>query len=443
MEKSTLSKRGEEASRGTPRVDLDVFFEASQNTYDPNRNPGGAFLLNMAENRHCWKMLRDQIRKNCSSRDIPDWVAGYTAVGGAPMVRQSIAHFLEVFITKCPVDPNRLALSAGATSVIEMTAFILGNPGEIVVFPAPAYPVYKQDVGSLAGLRRLDLPTHDSLIDIQTGPHITNKMLDDIWVDIRKAGGTWSMLVLTQPDNPTGLIYSPEDLRRIAAWCIEQQVHLVVNEIYALSLVNVNHPELVQDYMGESTFFSFARIMEELPSDYLHYWYAFSKDFGISGFRVGMLYSFNEDLLKAYNNLALGRCVSNHTQWILQWIIADHDFVQKYVEANQKHLTASYLLVIRTLRKLRIPYVPARGSLFVWADFSAYLKKGEPEEQIWMDIYRSTGILLTPGSGFGHNYEGAFRIVHTLVNHEDMMIAMKKLENFLVDRNVAKPTGDR
>jgi len=437
MDTSTLSIRGVNATKATPRVDLDVFFEASQNPYDAQSNPEGSFLLNMAENRHCWNLLRDRIQKISTEEQIPAWVAGYTAVTGAPEVRASVAHFMETFLTGVPIDSEHLALSAGATSVIEMTSFILGNPGDKVVFPAPAYPVYKQDVGNLAGQERYDLQTHTDIEGLRAGIELSDHLLQATYDDFQEKGHRWSILVLTQPDNPTGILYAGKDLVRIAQWCMARKVHLIVNEIYGLSMIDVNHPELCSDYSDIQPFVSFAQIMAELDSDYLHLWYAFSKDFGISGFRMGVLYTLNQELLRAYGNLALGRCVSNHTQWILQQILSDHDFVQKYIETNQRRITASYLSVIKTLRRIQIPYVPARGSLFVWADFSAHLSSEEDAEyKLWMEIYAGTGILLTPGAGFGHNYQGAFRIVHSLVSLQAMDIAMLKLERFLSSRNV-------
>ncbi|NND05853.1 MAG: aminotransferase class I/II-fold pyridoxal phosphate-dependent enzyme [Saprospiraceae bacterium] len=436
MKNSTLSIRGSKASKGTPRVDLDVFFEASQNTFDARLNPNGAFLLNMAENHHCWHLLRDRLQTISCETQIPDWVAGYTAVTGAPEVRNSIATFLETFLTQVNLDPEHLAISAGATSVIEMTAFILGNPNDVVVFPAPAYPVYKADIGNLAGLERFDLQTHVDLMELSEAK-ISTSMLDNLYDDLQQQGRNWSMLVLTQPDNPTGIIFSSGDLRRIAKWCIDHKVHLVVNEIYGLSLIDITHPELKEDYADLIQFDSFAKVMAELKSDFLHHWYAFSKDFGISGFRIGVLYSMNQGLLKAYSNLALGRCVSNHTQWLLQQVLDDQEFLHTYIETNQQQLTSSYLLVVRTLRKLEIPYVPAKGSLFVWADLSSLLpKRDNAEYELWMDIYQSTGILLTPGSSFGHTYPGAFRIVHSLVSPAAMAVAMKKLEDYVLTKSV-------
>lgn len=99
--------------------------------------------------------------------------------------------------------------------------------------------------------------------------------------------------------------------------------------------------------------------------------------------------------------------VSNYAQWIFQKVLEDHDFVDKYIQINQTLLTESYLVAVKTFRKLNIPYVPAAGSLFVWIDLSEFLSEQsqEAENQFWLELYQETGILLTPGEGFGHSKE--------------------------------------
>ena len=108
--------------------------------------------------------------------------------------------------------------------------------------------------------------------------------------------------------------------------------------------------------MTPTPYRSFGSIMVNKQSPYLHLWYSFSKDFGISGFRVGMVHSYNEDFLKAYGNINLTHSVSNLTQWVLQSILEDQDFTEKYIARNQQLLTDSYAVVATSLRKMGIPY---------------------------------------------------------------------------------------
>jgi aspartate/methionine/tyrosine aminotransferase len=401
--------------------------------YHPESNPDGALPLNVAENRLSWHELKERIEEITATHPIPDWVAGYTARCGAPTFREAVACFLAQHLTKCPVNPDHLAVSAGATSVIEMTSFILADSGDLAVIPAPAYPVYTQDLGNLSGVQRYDLVTHHEPAEIAEGPLLTVDHLQEARREIVAQGKRFRMLILTTPDNPTGGIYTEGQLDSISDWCIDAEVHLIVNEIYGLSLIDTSRPALESDYSEARSFRSFANIMAQKQSEFLHLWYAFSKDLGISGFRVGLVHSLNKRLLQAYENLNLTHAISNHTQWVLQLLLSDVEFMTGYVARNQERLTDAYATVVESLRGLGIPYVPSRGSHFVWADFSAFLARdsAEAELEFWRRLFESTGILLTPGVGFGHSKAGMFRIVFPCVSKEGLNLAMDRLAGFV------------
>lgn len=436
MNKS-LSSRGNRASKTVLRTDMDMFFEAVDNQYDKEKNPTGAFPLNVAENRLTWNILSAKIKEITTEKDIPEWVAGYTSGQGHPSFRASVARFLTRFLTKCPMDENKFAFSAGATSVIEMTALVLGDPGDVMAFCAPSYPVYKQDIGNIAELERYDIITHHDISDLQNGLILEISHLEAAKKDIESQGKRFKAFVLTTPDNPTGGIYSYEKLWEVSSWCIENEVHLIVNEIYGLSLIDTSHPAIRSDYSTSNHFASFAQIMEVRQNDYLHLWYAFSKDFGVSGFRVGLVYSHNDIFIKAYENLNYSHLVSNYTQWILEEVLNDHAFVKSYIETNQKTLTEAYIIVVNALKSVDISYVPSYGSLFIWLDLSAFLKKEtiKAEQKFWLKLYKKTGVLLTPGDGFGHTKRGLFRMVYPFIPLEELEVAMKRFTKFLKKRS--------
>jgi aspartate/methionine/tyrosine aminotransferase len=433
MNTSALSSRGKRAADTRLRVDYDLFQEAVENLYSPIDNPNGALPLNVAENRLNWPELKAKIEAITATHEIPAWVPGYTSHRGAPEFREAAASFLTEQLTGCPIDAEHLGVSAGATSVIEMTSFILAESGDVAVIPAPSYPVYRQDLGNLSGVERYDLVTHHELSEIRNGPVLTIDDLERARRDIVEAGRRFRMLILTTPDNPTGGIYSERQLSGVADWCIEEGVHLVVNEIYGLSLIDTTHKVLIQDYPHELTFSSFANLMAEKKSDLLHMWYAVSKDLGISGFRVGFLYSQNAALLEAYTNLNLTHSVSNHTQWILQLLLTDSAFMTPFLARNRERLTESYAVVVSFLRRLGIPYVPSRGSHFVWIDLSDLMTddSGTAEMDLWRELFYTTGVLLTPGAGFGHTKKGLFRVVYPCVSKAELTVAMDRLAEFV------------
>ncbi len=412
------------------RPDFEIFFEAIQNLYDKEENPNGTFPLNVAENKLMWAVMKEKIESITKNKEIPDWVSNYTSALGSPSFRVVLAHFMTKHLTKCPMDPHKMGVSAGATAVIEMTSLLLGEKGDVVVFPAPCYPVYRQDIGNKSELERYDLVTHHNLETIVDEPNLSIEDLDQTLKKLQSQNKRFRMLVLTNPDNPTGGLYSIQKIEKIANWCILHGIHLIVNEIYGLSIIDTKHSEIAADYKTDRPFISFATVMHEKQSDFLHLWYSLSKDFGVSGFRIGLVYSHNEDFIKAYNNYNAPNMASNYAQWIMEEVLKDDTFVKSYIKENQKLLTESYILVVKSLKKLDIPYVPSRGSLFVWADFSKYLVENTQaaENAFWMKIYKNTGILLTPGEGFGHTKFGQFRVVYPSVCIDDLAVALGRLE---------------
>ncbi len=432
----TLSHRGNAAATQPLRADLDAFYEAMEDLYHAQDNANGKFTLTIAENALCWPELRDKIRALQAEHEPPDWVPSYTAILGAPELRAAAADFLKRHLAGTDLDPERLGVAAGAAAIIEMTALLLGDPGDVAVIPGPAYMAYTPDIGAKAGLERYDLhhePTENtpkSRFHVPTYFQHTTADLDRAYAAL---GNRFRMLILTQPNNPSGQVFTESQLLSFADWCDARKIHLVVNEIYALSLINQDHPDLVDDYGERRWFTSVLRLLETRKSPYLHWWYSFSKDFGISGFRLGMIYSHNEQLLKAWGNMGAPSMASNHSQWLIQRMLEDQDWVRQYITMNAQRLTESYALVIRTLRAHNIAYAPAAGSLFVWFDLSRYLtaSTAKAEMELWQRVYDETGILLTSPVGQGSPDQGWYRMVFSCVSYADLEVAMERLSVFL------------
>jgi len=432
----SLSSRGAHAAASPLRIDYDALRETERDRYHPTENPQGKIPLNIAKNRLSWLDLRARIESIAGSESIPDWVPSYTAAGGAPAFRKALAHFMGTHLTGCSIEPDEVVVSPGATGVIEMTAFVLAEEGDVAVIPAPCYPVYTKDLGNFSKIERYDLVTHHEISELADGPLLTVDDLERAWEDITDSGRRFRLLILTSPDNPTGGIYDVDRLKLIADWCIAHQVHLIVNEIYGLSIIDTGHPDIRDDYVSQMAFSSFAQVMKSRQSEYLHLWYSLSKDLGISGFRVGILWTLNKRALEAYENLNLTHSLSNHTQWVLSRVLTEDEFITEFITRNQQRLTDSYALAARSFRDMGVPYVPARGSLFLWVDLSEFLEEDSEsgEMSLWRRLFDETGVLLTPGVGFGHTKHGMFRVVYPCVQYEELEVAMIRLASYVENR---------
>ena len=427
LQNPSLSSRGNILANNPARIDFEIFMEASQNLYCPDTNPKGAFPLNVAENHLSDSIIKDQLTAIIRENEIPAWVLSYTDLLGNEDVRTAIARFMEEHLCKCPISPDTIGLSAGASATIEVSSFVLANPGDVVVIPAPSYPMYTNDLGLKSEMERYDLQTHYELSEIGTKAPVNIELLEKALADLNAQSKRFRILLITTPDNPTGCMYTEAELRALAQWCMEHEIHLVVNEIYGLSLIDTGEEN--------GLYSSFAKIMYEEKSDYLHLWYAFSKDFAMSGLRVGVVHSLNEPFMKAFGNVNVPHMVSNLTQWTIAELLKNSDFISEYILENKIRIKQSYQLVAETLEKIGLPYLQSKGSFFIWADFSRFLKEDQDEEQLWLDIYKHTGVLFTPGMGFQHQKKGLFRIVFTAIPFAHLKVAMDRLGDYLISRD--------
>ena len=293
--------------------------------------------------------------------------------------------------------------------------------------------MYTNDFGIKAGISRYDLQTHDNLQEIGTKAPVTTDLLERAWATLKAEGRCFKILLISSPDNPTGCRYEEDQLRALARWCIEHQVHMIVNEIYGLSLIDTTHRDHPSSAHGQDEYVSFAKIMEEFASDYLHLWYAFSKDFGMSGLRCGVVHSLNKGFIAGLENINVPHMVSNMSQWMIKEMLSDDEFIKNYIEHNKKQITRSYQWVVAALKLLDVPFIPSRGGIFVWIDLSSYLDadSDEAETALWMNIYKQTGVLLTPGLEFKHSKKGLFRMVYTAVSFDHLKVAVERLSAYL------------
>lgn len=419
-----LSERGRTKAGQPLRSDLELFERASKNAYGPE-NTDGCITLCIAENLLQWERIRDRFRRIAATHPWPDWVAAYAPLPGHPDFLEAVASFVTRHIAGRALDAHCFCASAGATSVVEISALCLAEKDAYAVFPAPAYQAYTPDIESKAGVNRYDI-TDYAPEDFNGDYHPLG--IDQLDAAHAELGDRFRMLVVTQPDNPTGAIYSARQLRDFADWCEDRRIHLIVNEIYALSQFDRGR----EGIDNEAVYTSFLPLIEKRDSPYLHWWYSFSKDFGISGMRVGLLYSRNDEFREAYANFNAPHQVSTITQWLLSELLYDHRWVSDFQRANQQLLTDAYLSVTKVLDELDIPYTPARGSLFVWADFSRYLGDDpDADEAFWREVFDRTGVLLTAPEGMGALRPGWLRIVYSCVPSEALREAMERLRGYL------------
>lgn len=239
--------------------------------------------------------------------------------------------------------------------------------------------------------------------------------------DLFQQGKRVRVLLLTNPNDPLGVIYKPDIMRAAVEWARGRRIHTIVDEIYALSV----HKSLDQG----GNFQSIISVLNNHLENNVHFLWGISKDFGATGFRFAILYTQNEQLLRTLANLNIFAGVPNPMQMIVSEILLDDMFVDAFLEQSRCHLVSSYSICVHKLEEMVIPFVPAEAGLFVYVDFSSLLPEQtiDGESKFASLIQRVARVVMTPGQSQKDSKPGMFRLCYAWVSPEVLSIAMERL----------------
>jgi aspartate/methionine/tyrosine aminotransferase len=387
----SLSRRAQRMVTGGAMPEYLVrHFEGSASLYHPDDNPDGYIGLCVAENT----LVSEIVAERMSLVDeIPPSVLGYDAMTGSRRFRERLGRFMGRTFLGREFPPEQISVLAGAGSVLEILFHALADPGDGVLVPTPSYAGFWMDLGLRN--RLAVVPVHTSADD---GFRLTPELLDRA---VEASDRPVRALLFTTPDNPLGRVYSADEIRAVVSWAGGRGLHVVVDEIYALSV------------FGERAFTSVATLRPGL-GDNVHIVWAFSKDFGASGLRCGVLVSENEAVHAAVDALAYWACCSGHTQFLLGELVSDDTWVGSYLEAMRGLLGDAYRRVSGALETCGIAFVPAEAGFFVLLDLRSCLASPtwQAEHELWTGILDGAGVNLTPGAACHVGEPGFFRLCY-------------------------------
>ncbi|MEK6718729.1 MAG: pyridoxal phosphate-dependent aminotransferase [candidate division NC10 bacterium] len=306
---------------------------------------------------------------------------GYTHYGptpGLPELREAIArHVSET--RGIPVQPDQVVVTPGAKPIMFFTILALVNPGDEVILPDPGFPIYASVVRFAGGV-----PVPIPLMEQR-----------DFGFDLdefeRRAGPQTKLIILNSPQNPTGGVLSPTDLRRIAAVAQRHRIPILSDEVYR------------RFSYGESP-----HSIASLPgmADLTILLDGFSKAYAMTGWRLG--YGVMPvPLAEAVSRLMVNSnsCTASFTQVAgVAALEGDQRDSLAMVEAFRRRRD----LVVAGLNA--IPGVSCRtpaGAFYAFPNVTAF---GRPAQVIADHLLQDAGVAVLAGTGFGQYGEGYLRL---------------------------------
>ncbi|MGY5860581.1 MAG: pyridoxal phosphate-dependent aminotransferase [Candidatus Thorarchaeota archaeon] len=276
------------------------------------------------------------------------------------------------------VNPlNELVITAGANNAFAGAILTLLEPNENVIMPSPYFFNSAMAI-KLAGGKVVEVPTGH---DFQPDPADIEKAID----------AKTRAIFLVSPNNPTGAVYKKETIDKIVDLCIQHDIVLISDETYSrMVFEGVSHysPRLRRD-----------------AADRVITLGSFSKDFGMSGWRVGFIVGpkeFTDEFLKVQDTVSI--CAPTAGQLLALDILKNGlDAIEEEIERLNLLRDLAYLR-IREIDQLEVNRT--EGTFYMFPK----VKGCTDSRALAMDILQSTGTLVLPGVIFGTPGEGHIRI---------------------------------
>jgi aspartate aminotransferase len=308
-------------------------------------------------------------------------VGKYTEVGGILPLRKAIAAELSA-VHKMSIEPDQILVSTGAKHSLYNIFMALLDPGDEVLIPAPYWVSYP-DMVMLAGGRPVILET---------------KAEDDFAVTAEQVAAACSgrtrAIVLNNPSNPTGAVYTRAQIEALAKVVVEKDLLVISDDIYR------------QLVYGDAEYVSIASISPEVAKRCVLV-DGVSKTYAMTGWRIGYT-AGPQPLIKAMSKIQ-GQSTSNPTHISQIATLAALTGPQDCVATMRKAFDERRLEMVKLLRA--IPGVSCRepkGAFYAFPDVSAYVGKKTPEGAILDDdvqlcdwLVEVGKVAVVPGSGFG------------------------------------------
>lgn len=315
--------------------------------------------------------------QEAATKSIEDGSASfYTASSGLPALKKAIIQHIETFYGYT-LAPNQVVAGTGAKFILYAFFQAVLDPGDEVLIPTPYWVSYQDQIKMSDG-QPVFIESSEA-----NDFKITVDQLEAALTDKTK------ILLLNSPSNPTGMIYSVEELEAIGNWAVAKGILILADDIYGRLVYNGNR------------FTPISSLSEAIRQQTIVV-NGVSKAYSMTGWRMG--YAAGDSEIIAAMAKIIGQTTSSlttATQYAcIEALTGDQDTVEVMRQAFEERLNTIYPLLAQ------IPgfkVIKPQGAFYLFPNVAEAMKmKGFTDVTTFTShILEQTGVALVTGAGFG------------------------------------------
>ena len=334
----------------------------------------------------------------------------YAITWGAQNFRDALAKKQSKYMN-LDLDSNKnIVITCGSTEAMMAAMMSVCDPNDKVIVFSPFYENYGADT-ILCGANPIYVPLHPPVFNFD------KKELENAFKQNPKA------LILCNPSNPCGKVFSKEELEYIASLAIKYDTYVITDEVYE---------HIVYAPFKHTYFASLPGMFERTISCS-----SLSKTYSITGWRLGYCIApehIIEQIKKVHDFLTVGAAAP-----LQEAAVVGLEFSDAYYDELQKLYTHKKDLFINGLKELNIPHTEPQGAYYVMVDISEF--GYDSDLDFCVDLIKNVGVAAVPGSSFFKEEENRYIRFHFAKKDETLLAALDRLKDMRAKMPYKKTVG--
>ena len=334
----------------------------------------------------------------------------YAITWGAQNFRDALAKKQSKYMN-LDLDSNKnIVITCGSTEAMMAAMMSVCDPNDKVIVFSPFYENYGADT-ILCGANPIYVPLHPPVFNFD------KKELENAFKQNPKA------LILCNPSNPCGKVFSKEELEYIASLAIKYDTYVITDEVYE---------HIVYAPYKHTYFTSLPGMFERTISCS-----SLSKTYSITGWRLGYCIApenIIEQIKKVHDFLTVGAAAP-----LQEAAVVGLKFKDDYYDELQKLYTHKKDLFINGLKELNIPHTEPQGAYYVMVDISEF--GYDSDLDFCVDLIKNVGVAAVPGSSFFKEEENRYIRFHFAKKDETLLAALDRLKDMRAKMPYKKAVG--